>query len=60
MLVDTVDCYAPSYRSGAVLWNGDDLGAGIHRVEIRLVGANPAAIGDPAILVDVIEATELR
>ncbi|MEM9468123.1 MAG: alkaline phosphatase PhoX [Actinomycetota bacterium] len=59
VLVDTVDCYAPSYQSGVVLWETDDLVGGFATVSISLVGANPAAIGSPAILVDAINATEL-
>lgn len=59
VLAATVDCYAASYESGALLWNGTDLGVGTHVVEIRLVGANPAAVGNPAILVDTIDATAL-
>ena len=56
----TAETPAPGGVSlSALKQEGADLGAGVHRVEIRLVGANPAAIGDPAILIDVIEATEL-
>ncbi|MEM9203047.1 MAG: alkaline phosphatase PhoX [Actinomycetota bacterium] len=58
-LVATVDCYAANYASGATLWSSDALGAGNHNVEIRLVGANPAASGTPAILVDTIQANSL-
>jgi len=52
----TVDCYAPRYASQEVLAELADLGPGDHQLEIRLVGANPAAEGGPALVIDAIEA----
>lgn len=51
-----VDTYAPAYRSQQVLFAVADLATGVHRVEVRWVGANPAATGTPAVLVDAFEA----
>ncbi len=55
----TVDTYAPEYRSQEVLVALDDLGPGAHQVEVRLVGANPAATGDPALVIDAVEVEAL-
>ena len=37
-----------------------ELAKGVHRLEIRHVGAIPAAPGVPALVVDAVEAIALR
>ena len=59
VLVDTVDCYAPSYQSGAILWESLDLGPSFHTIGIRLVGANPAVVGTPAMVIDAVKTTQI-
>ena len=55
-----VDTYGPTYRSQQVLFATAELAKGVHRFEIRHAGANPAALGVPALVVDAVEASALR
>ena len=59
VLVDTVECDAPSYRSGAALWESLALGPSFHTIGIRLVSANPVVVGISATGIDAGKTTQI-
>jgi hypothetical protein len=59
VVVETVDTYAVGYSSRQVLFERSGLTAGDHTLAIEFVGANPAAIGWPALVFDAVEAEAL-
>jgi hypothetical protein len=58
-VVETVDTYAAGYSSRQVLFERSGLAAADHTLTIEFVGANPAAIGWPALVFDAVEAEAL-
>ena len=56
VLVATVDTWAPSYASRQIVLDLADLVDGHHELELVVNGAHPDAIGDPALVLDAVEA----
>lgn len=51
-----VDLYRSAWRAQERVFTAAGLGAGQHVLTVRYVGANPAAMSNPAVVIDAIEA----